>query len=60
MQAGDVRQALALRGARIVEQGCGGSERDFEFVGAEAGEVARAEVLRQHAARGFGVELPVG
>ena len=58
-QAGDVRQRLHLRRARVGVERAGGADGERREIGAEAGQVAGAEVLGQLPGGGPAVELPV-
>ena len=54
----DVRERRQLRRGRVVEQRARRARGDRRVLRAEGGEVARADLLRERARAGLGVEVP--
>ena len=53
MQRADVRQRGALRVAHVLEQRAGRADRKRQFIGAEAAQVERSELVGQRARGGW-------
>ena len=54
----DMRERRLLRRLRVVEQSAGGGDGERRVIGAECGEIARAELGAQPAHAGGAIEAP--
>jgi len=53
-----MRQRRLLRVAHVLQQGAGGTDRERQFIDAEAAKIQRAQLIGQHPRGARQVEMP--